>query len=457
MTSPVRVVGDIHAAPTSHGNALGATVQIARPIVITTDPALRNLMLHEFSKEETQSDGTTEIVFDPAPLQRYIDGLTTEQRDFLRGYDLRRKDNQPARRDRLVVFITDNARSKTLRMAFDDCYGSRHAPNASFAVFWCRGPGADVTLVCFTEMFFVGSFTPVFEPRTTRAPRKFCVGTVLPSPDYEHETHGHLYNRIFDDHGVDRMATNFFHGGINTLGCWSVFRNYNWPQKYFAEFEDEVYIRAYRLGPGRFAAAAGDAALQKIVPGYEFTKFAGFDHNYAYQRFFHEVLGLSYFSHNRWINDFNVTGRKLVREFPREHLPRPGALNDFNTGARNQQEREWRIARRDELKSRLDDARRALAGKALELADLFLDDRARELLNGAVDQLLKWIASAEPVLAAIEADIARYSGTSYAFLPDDGLWRDNRLGFRTTERFVPWNGSVSPDAATWADMYFYRE
>lgn len=399
---------------------------IVRPILITTDPRLTRIMVHEFSRPKTApSPGDTDpFEFDPAPLQTHLDGLAPQQKKLLLNLDVAKSEG------RLVVFITLYAQ-KPLRMTADFGAGDGSAhPNATFSVFHCTGPAKGVTLVCHTEHFLLNlrngrSNAFIHAPQKGKAakdwlrkgnvaPPEFKIGSMLPQPMCD----GIIWSRIFTADGQDIMLGNTMHGFVNTIGCWMLFRNYNWPVDKAASF-DRIYRKILR---GSKDNKSTIAELAKPENGYDvprdpadplrasFPKYAAFDRNQAYVWFFHDVVGIKYFSESwrfggvRSVHDFRTHGKIFFKTFPLEKI---GALPLFGLPD------EKTFAYHDDVQRKKDDAK---------------------------------------------------SGASPAFVPDNTLWRQNALGFKTSEGFLPQTGGIfanltkaDMDRFTWADLYIYVE
>jgi hypothetical protein len=192
----------------------------------------------------------------------------------------------------------------------------------------------------------------------------------------------------FDDgpeaeRSVDAMAdaatgVNSIHGTINTHGCWSLFRNYNWPRAHFATFE-AVY-RAWRAdqkrpdAPEAFAqdfpfpddAPAGESPKEKqarisrrakwknrrkaqealvaatkgetqLTP-YDMSlaswhKFMLFDRNWAYYFLFRDLLGLVPNRHLAFVNVMETHGFRCRGNMPDAGKPPAGEQNAFTDDA----------------------------------------------------------------------------------------------------------------------------
>lgn len=204
------------------------------------NPRMHRIMRHEFNAP----DGS----FEPAPLQKFIRDLTLAQRQLLARYPIK----DPA--GRLVVFVTFHAASNGRLMGAD--YSPRYVPtsfvrpNASFSVFWVRGPGKDVILVCHTEHFLVNMQNSLPADRNTNTwiagldqnrldpntdkPLRFVVAMMQPQANNGDD--GLPWNCIFTPKGRNIMPKNGLHGQINTIGCWMLFRNFNWPRDQFEAF-----------------------------------------------------------------------------------------------------------------------------------------------------------------------------------------------------------------------------
>lgn len=399
---------------------------IVRPILITTDPRLTRIMVHEFSRSKAApaAGDPDPFEFDPAALQAYVDALAPQQKKLLLNLAVAKPEG------RLVVFIT-LYRQKPLRMEADfGAGGGSVHPNATFSVFHCQGPDKGVTLVCHTEHFLMnlangrtktfihaqqkGKPAREWLKRSNTAPPEFRIGSMLPQPMCD----GVIWSRIFTASGQDIMLGNTMHGFINTIGCWMLFRNYNWPVDKAASF-DQIYRKILR-GSQRNKPAID--ALARPENGYDvprdpadplrasFAKFAGFDRNQAYVWFFHDVVGIKYFSDSwrfggpRMVHDFRTHGKIFFKSFP---LERVGALPLFGLPD------EGTFAYHDDVQRRRDDAK---------------------------------------------------SGASPAFVPDNTLWRQNALGFKPAEGFLPQTGGIfanltkaDMDRFSWADLYLYAE
>lgn len=280
------------------------------PIVVTDHPDLKAIMIHEFSK----ADGNS-FVFDPAPLQQIIDGLSVEQKKLLATYDI------GSAKGRLVVFITFQPGATRLMFA-DNCSGSPvsvHA-NAGFSVFACRGPGEMVTLACHTDHFVVNmdnrrgtakvpDTQNIFtgsqggkRPDDWLAPDNATPPKFMAASHCAAFTDGVIWSRLFALTGKngaprDVMLGNSIHGILNTIGCWMLFRNYNWPIAKRIELF-RIYTRFTRAGASAATVAAqlANPNVGYNVPSVSFNKYLFFDLNYAYNFFFRDLVGVSFFS-----------------------------------------------------------------------------------------------------------------------------------------------------------------
>ncbi|MEO6002383.1 MAG: hypothetical protein ABIZ04_16185 [Opitutus sp.] len=410
---------------------------IIKPIVITKDPKLTRIMVHEFSRIKTPVDVSDidPFQFDEAPLQAYIDNMSVEQKKLL----LNRKVSTPG--GRLVVFVTIY-RQKPLRMCadFSPGLGSAH-PNATFSVFHCQGPDNDVTLVCHTEHFLVnlrngptnnwlhspqrGKAASVWLKKNNTAPPLFKIGAIFPRAFCD----GVIWSRIFTAAGRDIMRGNTLHGMLNTKGCWMLFRNFNWPVDKAVQF-DLIYRKTFRP---TFNYTLLDNTLSLPENGYDapidlaeppvrsdsLDKFMAFDKNVAYLWFFHEIVGIKYFSetwrfgHGRFVHDFRTHGKIFNKDFLLSRVDRAPKFNLADEGT---------FAYHDDQQRLSDDAEAAKT----------LDPVARR--------------------------------NRKAFVPDNTLFRTNALGFQTAEGFLPPAngnfGNLAPaqvDRFTYADLHMYTE
>ena len=409
---------------------------VIRPIVITSDPRLTRIMVHEFSRPKAAPapDDDDPFEFDPAPLQAYLASLSPQQKKLLLNLDVAKPEG------RLVVFMTVYAQ-KPLRMEADfGRVGSVH-PNATFSVFHCAGPDKGVTLICHTEHFLInlrngrtnvwlhgpqkGKPAREWLKKTNPAPPQFRIGSMLPRRFCD----GVIWSRIFTAGGQDIMRGNTMHGFVNTNGCWMLFRNYNWPVDRADKF-DVIYRKHLRLANPDLDAElakqgydvplfADDPAVQVDAARSSFIKFQDFDRNNAYVWFFHDIVGIKYFSNMwrfssvRWVHDFRTHGRIFFNSFPADKV---GALPLFGLPE------EGTLAYHDDIQ-RQDD-----------------DRAARNALDPAAR------AASKP------------------FVADNTLWRENALGFKTAEGFLPETNGIfgnltraQAERFTWADLYVYAE
>ena len=393
---------------------------IIRPILITTDPRLTRIMIHEFARPKAAPPPGDDdpFEFDPAPMQAFLDSLAPQQKKLLLNLKVAKPEG------RLVAFITI-CKQKPLRMCADFGPGSGSAhPNATFSVFHCQGPEKDVTLVCHTEHFLVNLTNPrtnawIHAPQKAKpakewlkksnpAPPQFKLGSMLPQEMCD----GVIWSRVFTAGGQDIMRGNTMHGIINTIGCWMLFRNYNWPVDKAVSF-DRIYRKFLRIDN---SGKTSKPELAKPENGYDspgdpaqglsssIAKFAAFDMNNAYLWFFHDVVGIKYMSRkwrfaiDRKVNDFRTHGKIFFNSFPLSKIDQAPKFNlpDEST-----------FAYHDSVQRKRDDP---------------------------------------------------------TFVPDDTLWRVNALGFKTSEGFLPQTAGIFADLRpaevdrfTWADLYVYAE
>lgn len=406
---------------------------------LTADPKLTRIMLHEFSTLKDSS-----YVFDPVQVQSCLDELSPEQRELLANYPVEKPDG------RLVIFITLTPRNDLL---FGADYCARGAnmikPNATFAVFYCLGPGRDVTLICYSRYMLVNRRNPHTNvlittrrggksandwlSKSNKQPVRFKIATILP----QFTTDGCILCRLFDENGVDVMPGNTVHGMINTKGCWMVFRNFNWPIERYMQFSriyclhregfrSRVPQRTPQETRTRLSAERYDVENESNGNSSSYDKFFLYDRNFAYLWFCHEIVGIKYFSDfwrfggrtlnpdpGRRVNDYCPTGMEFSPTFPLKELKKDPEYNLPDEGAH-----------------------------------AYYDDQARR----------------EEDKSALQADP---SAPTKPFEPDASLWRNNALGFQTARDFIPGafgkgvtvkNLSKSElSKYSWADVYLFRE
>ena len=446
------LVARVRGRSTQSGRLVSAPIRdllFVQAIDVTKEPKLTRIMLHEFAKADP-SGGS--FVFDPKPVEDFLSTLSVEQKKTL----CKIAEANPA--GRLVVFITlyDPAK-RQLRMFADNGKGTPSIrPNATFTVFHCRDvEKGGVTLICHTEHFVVHMgngdtqifFQSVTSPKrqlpndymrkTNPDPVEYKLVAHLPAPDDEFGQNGQdgviWCSPIRPDTGDSIMPGNFIHGIINSFGCWMLFRNYNWPRSVASGF-DSVY-RRWRLNDDKrptttFTGSPGTISQLESVTdptgqkynfnnspstplagqSSSFQKFIAFDKNFAHLWFFHEIVGIKYFSTTlshtakryvrdrsvRFINDRNPHGLVFENTFPLAAANAPPPFNLPEEGS---------------------------------------------------------FAAYDPKDRAIE--------DGRTFRPDDTLWHENALGFKTSAGFVDsFARSVSPavlKAKSWADLFFYRE
>lgn len=381
---------------------------------VTRDAVLRNIMLHEF----VTRDATGAIVFDREPLEQVVQSLTLTQRKFLAQYEI------GSRVGRLVVFATLTGPMRTRRMWSDNTpeagqTRSSVVANAEFAVFHCRGVGEQVTLVMYTRQLVINMVNPQTAsffrgPQNGKQPTQWLSPNNPAPPRFvSASTVGHhedmmVWSRIFTSGGKDIMRGNWLHGEINTVGCWMLFRNYNWPQAHREEFF-RIFFRHLRENYDAVAANRELAALGYNVPSDatspvigSFSKFLYIDHNYAHTFFMRHVVGIQYFSNgasglHEAMNQHQTHGLVLEPSFPRAAL--------------------------------LPASRRAHCWTYRRLG--------RTGVPGD--------PTADPT-----------------FVADGTLWGDNQMGFKTAEDFIPANKYkqnltvAELEQCGWADWYFFK-
>jgi hypothetical protein len=442
------LVARVRGTSTETGRLVTAPIRdllFVQAIDVTKDPKLTRIMLHEFAREDER---TLKIEFDPKPVETFVTTLTVQQKKTL----CKIAEANPG--GKLVVFITlyDPAK-KQLRMFADNGKGTPSIrPNATFTVFHCRDvEKGGVTLVCHTEHFVVHMgngdtqkfFQTITSPKKQLAndymrkanpdPVEYKLVAHLPAPDDENGQNGQdgviWCSPIRPDTGASIMPGNFIHGIVNSFGCWMLFRNYNWPKSVASNF-DRIY-RVWRanddkkpkvtftgsaLTLGRLSNVTDpegrkyDVGAPPAGQSSSFQKFIAFDKNFAHLWFFHEIVGIKYFSTTfahtakRYVEDRNV---RFINE------RNPHGLIFENTFP-------------------LDEAKNSPPFNLPEEGNF---------------------AGYDPKDRSVE--------DKRPFRPDDSLWRDNALGFRTSAGFVPSFARSVPAAElktkSWADLYFYKE
>lgn len=305
---------------------------IVAGIDITTDPKLTRIMLHEFATPAGRS-----AVFDPTPVRNHLNTLTAQQKRLLYTHAIDKPEG------RLVVFITLYPRSKSLRM-FADFHTQGVVSNCTFSVYFCRDvTKGGVTLVCHTEHFVLClPNPPTFQWITTRVydgkkpnewlnknnpkPIQFKLASLKPQAVCD----GVIWNSFYEaGTGNNIMPGNSLHGMINTHGCWMLFRNFNWPKAVANKFYPIYRQHRHALINGQQEKLVEG----KLAPEYDVTsppadqstslrKFFNFDRNWAYQWFFHEIVGIKYFSDtDAWnkkdtANDFLPHRQVLEKTIP---------------------------------------------------------------------------------------------------------------------------------------------
>ena len=282
-------------------------------IAVTDNPDLHEIMIHEFAKPSGAS-----WAFDAEPLRAFIGTLTPEQRSLLCSYD----------RDRLVVFISLRGHKLDRPMYADNCgiQGTDRRRSvlstADFSVFHCSKKGNRVVLVCHTEYFCMNAGNSVKEPDrpdtrkllaaayhglspAAKTPRKYLLAA---------EPHDLVvYMRLLNGGGPLQVRTgtvatgesvmgnNYIHGIVNTMGCWMLFRNYNWPIPVRDRFLS-IYIRDYRstnkedVARLKLAHLGYDVETATATHSSSIEKWRDWDQNYAYSFFLERVVGIAFFS-----------------------------------------------------------------------------------------------------------------------------------------------------------------
>jgi len=409
-------------------------------IVLTDDPALRAIMVHEFSIK----DRNGKIVFDEKPLREVIRNLTSAQKHLLVNYDLKKRDG------RLVVFATFQPSDPTHSPRYMEADWTNKAvtcvyANANMAVFACR-PKKPPMLVCYTEHVFLyptpnpdywkahPDKRPPFQ-RTIdgKAPKDWldrnnpkpprCVAASLCLHDVIGRdglptggTDGVIWSRLFTPAGEDIMPGNSVHGMINTKGCWMLFRNYNWP------VQDRDRMRAIYLHYARHGFPR-EKRSSDYLGTYNWYKFRKYDKNYAYNFFFRWIVGVKFFS-------------KQAQYFSRANLYKTHGLE-----------------REIELPSR-----------AKDIPQEFITGEDDDLKQGYryYDVDMKHEPKYYEDDGASQRALDPPGDQDKHYNPENGnLWTKNKLGFQTAQGFMPgrWQGSLSKQQVedlSWSDWYFFK-
>lgn len=399
-------------------------------IGVTTNIACLRIMLHEFPKASNNT-----FVVDRERLLAVVDALSVQQRRLLLSHAVAKPGG------RLVAFIT-RIPSGNRRMHADFGAGTNQSvqPNASFAVFACQSlTGAGISLVCFTEHFLVNTKNgptnllwasrqdgkPAAEWQSVNNPKpiQFRIASQRPG----HDNDGVIWSCLFAANGKNVMRGNTIHGMINTIGCWMLFRNFNWPRDKASALEG-VYmkLRARLLVlrkakfKGRMHPAMQVPGTAELIPvGYDvvlpptgestsFDKFYLYDRNFAYLWFFHDVVGIKYFARGLdWYstlhitNDLNPHGLQFRASFPLIESGKATPTNGADEG---------------------------------------------DCTTHDVDYRAKFDLQRLPLVPI-----------------DDSLWRKNALGFASSTTFIPAHGrfgdlsAAELDACAWADVYLYKD
>lgn len=315
----------------------------------TTNSKMKTIMFHEFSKQTKINSGLADWEYDEEPLKRFIRSLTPKQRGLLCTYDEKK----------LIVFISLRGVRDDHPMLMDNS-PKNHAnrrqcrSNADFSVFKCTGKGHKVTLECHTEYFCVntnngdslGRDTPHYlavaysnmDPNTgdpwklklSAQPHESCVYIVVHNAYRSYSVTGTPIDPATKKPklgpngkpvivtttiapGDSIMAGNYIHGGINTKGCWPLFRNFNWPEikrdKLLSIFLNDVRPHASRTlvveklkKIGYDVESAWTNPATNTIWSSSFSKFFVWDSNYAYTFFCRYVLGIEFYSraNDRW-------------------------------------------------------------------------------------------------------------------------------------------------------------
>ena len=290
------------------------TAAAGTPITVTKNEKMLRIMRHEFRDPQGK--------FDPKPATEYLGTLLPEQVKLLQSYPREKYIGK----DRLVVFITALKNAPNKEMCADMGTGTPAVKsNAKFAVFHCDTKKT-ITLVCYTEEFFLSLNHPKLDARKETTPTVYKLSAMDMSQDKE-GNHVSIFNRISLTNG-DALSggslnppkyPNSIHGMINSTGCWMLFRNYNWYKPKQLDFV-KAYLR-YRKDEKMGKTTDWLGMLQAL--GYRETegvsakqRFLAWEANWAYARFLKDIVGIDYFSNSKYVNDLNTKDDVYRPVFP---------------------------------------------------------------------------------------------------------------------------------------------
>lgn len=414
---------------------------------LTEKPSLRRLMWHEHCKPLATPGGTPKRFseFDETRPLEVLKGLTPSQRALLHGYPVKKgPDGKPI--PRFVTFMTLQDKSRWKPHGADFCQAAKGQAqvfsNMSMSVYRCAGPEEDVILAGHFDQCVINFMNPktqghfrqlgaALDPnKADKAPRH-AMGVATPHGD----AHDVQWYRIFSvgtkGGATDIMSGNYCHCSINTVGCWMLFRNYNWPRASYGEFV-KVFKDIWRVvkDDAERTKQATDA-LAKL--GYDkgnfsLGKFSYFDDNPAHIWFAHDILGIKYFRASTQPNDFE-----------------PGGLGDTSNGG----------------KPFPSFPGKAGYGGPDQVADLFDPYKALQDWNldrfvepGDVEELTR--DKRGETLGHNDMDTSSFKADAW-----DQVWTINAFGDRVCKGYAPFVGpTLTPqqvEERTWCDLYFFTE
>ena len=316
------------------------TAAAGSPITVTKNDKMHRIMRHEFRDKQGH--------FDPKPATDYIKTLSEQQVKLLQSYPREKY----VGKDRLVVLVTVPQNAPKKQMCADMGPGTPAVEsNATFAVFHCDTKKA-VTLVCYTEEFFLSPNRPKLDPRKTTKPTVYKLSAMDMSQDPD-GNHVSIFNRISLTNG-DALSggslnppkyPNAIHGMINSTGCWLLFRNYNWYKPKQLDFV-KAYIQ-HRKDKKMGKDTDWLGVLQGL--GYRETesdaaklRFLAWEANWAYAWFLKDVVGIDYFSNSIYVNDINTDDSTYRPIFPTANAPSADNHHSLQ-GARKQKDPSFRM------------------------------------------------------------------------------------------------------------------
>lgn len=437
---------------THESEALHVLRELKLPGFYVTDNArLRMIMLHEFGTAKAGTNGLeiNELELDEDKLYSVIDNLTVQQKQLLANYDVSGFNNH-----RLISFITIQPENfaQSRRMHLDNCAGMlSYLSNATFTLFHCSGKGMPVELVCHTEYHFIGFINTStknwlkYSVQNKQNPDEWLSRSNKTPPVFKMagvsfgERGDLVWSHFFDSKGNATMKGNFFHGMVNTLGCWSLFRNYHWPQSKKDVF-DALYMKMRRGGTkgsvfvdtlDKHGYSQRETRLDTaskpgttVIYCSSLKKWLDWDWNHAYSWFCHDIMGVKYFS-TSFLDSQCAHNHNLAQHAFEDTLNVAEGAADFDP--KKKKTIIWHRSR--------------------EFAQTYGDPNPDDPSNPFIYHSL------------LDRRLYGTKGKPQAYTPTDSLWVENQLGFKTSEGFM--TAFTIPKSKlnthTWADAYFFKD